>query len=79
MKGQQKLFGPWPDALPAIGEFKLKFYDKTRNHWEERHNFQTHANKYTWIEMDYEDDSDKKSAVCNQTLTNTIDSVVNFS
>uniref|UniRef100_A0A7I4FF06 Poly [ADP-ribose] polymerase n=2 Tax=Physcomitrium patens TaxID=3218 RepID=A0A7I4FF06_PHYPA len=62
VKGQQKLFGPWPDALPAIGEFKLKFYDKTRNHWEERHNFQTHANKYTWIEMDYEDDSDKKSA-----------------
>lgn len=60
VKGQQKLFGPMGDVSAAIAEFQTKFYEKTKNHWHERHQFVAYPNKYTWIEMDYEEDSDKK-------------------
>lgn len=65
MKGQQKLFGPMGDVSAAISEFQTKFYEKTKNHWHERHHFVAYPNKYTWIEMDYEEESDKKPTVRN--------------
>jgi len=65
VRGQQKLFGPLGDAQTAIAEFQSRFYDKTKNLWQERHQFVAYPNKYTWIEMDYEEDSDKKPTVRN--------------
>lgn len=66
VKGQQKLFGPWGDAQMAVDEFQVKFYEKTKNHWQNRHDFVAYPNKYTWIELDYEEDSTKKATVRNR-------------
>ena len=33
--------------------FDQKFYDKTKNHWDDRDNFVQHAGKYDLVKMDY--------------------------
>ncbi|KAJ3158236.1 Poly [ADP-ribose] polymerase 2 [Geranomyces michiganensis] len=40
----------------AITHFKAKFQDKTRNHWDDRHNFEKKPGKYYLIERDFGDD-----------------------
>jgi poly [ADP-ribose] polymerase len=38
---------------PAKKDFESKFHDKTKNKWQERHDFEPVAGKYTLIERDY--------------------------
>ncbi|XP_078168947.1 poly(ADP-ribose) polymerase isoform X2 [Carex rostrata] len=58
--GQNKLHGPFTKDR-AISEFKGKFYDKTKNYWEDRKEFIFYPKQYTWLEMDYgEDEKEKK-------------------
>lgn len=61
-RGQNKL-APMLTLDRAKADFKKKFLDKTKNHWENRANFVSHPGKYTLLEIDYnpdEDDDDKK-------------------
>ncbi|KAF3324695.1 poly [Carex littledalei] len=58
--GQNKLHGPFTKDH-AISEFEGKFYDKTKNYWEDRKEFIFYPKQYTWLEMDYgEDEKEKK-------------------
>ncbi|XP_076059725.1 protein mono-ADP-ribosyltransferase PARP3-like [Oratosquilla oratoria] len=51
-----------PTVDKAIGAFKKKFKDKTKNDWDKRDNFEAKPGKYTLIEIDedveYNDDVD---------------------
>ena len=53
MKGQNTLVPCGPDLNEAKKTFEKKFYDKTRNAWDERSNFEKVAGKYDMLEMDY--------------------------
>ncbi|XP_024525660.1 poly [ADP-ribose] polymerase 2 [Selaginella moellendorffii] len=57
-KGQNQLHN-----LPREGakrEFEKKFYQKTRNNWRDRSRFVSHPQKYTLLEMDYEEEDAAK-------------------
>lgn len=43
---------PFGDLEKAQACFKKKYLDKTKNHWDERDNFETYPNKYTQIELE---------------------------
>ncbi|KAH9305750.1 hypothetical protein KI387_010154, partial [Taxus chinensis] len=73
VRGQDKLFGPFVSQDEAISEFESKFWDKTKNSWSNRHNFDPYPRKYTWLEMDYEGDNANK-----QVEKNATNSVVEF-
>eukprot|EP00899_Mesostigma_viride_P006870 jgi/Mesvir1/16184/Mv08449-RA.1 len=45
---------PFVDLASAMETFQSKFHDKTRNHWENRDQFQKVPGKYHLLEMDYE-------------------------
>ena len=61
--GQNAMKGPFGSVDRASQEFCKKFRDKTKNAWEERHQFKPVAGKYTLIEMD-DDDDDEDEQVC---------------
>ena len=65
MKGQNTLVPCGPDLNEAKKTFEKKFYDKTRNAWDERSNFEKVAGKYDMLEMDY---SAKASCQCYHAL-----------
>lgn len=73
IRGQDKLFGPFGSRDDAISEFEMKFVDKTKNSWSDRHNFVSYPRKYTWLEMDYEGDDTK-----NQVEKNATDSLCKY-
>lgn len=73
VKGQDKIFGPYVSCEEAISEFESKFFDKTKNQWCNRHNFIPYPKKYTWLEMDYEEDNSSKQ---EQNKKKEIDSIV---
>jgi poly [ADP-ribose] polymerase len=64
VKGQDKLSGPYTSSDHAVSEFTSKFYDKTKNEWVNRSNFEAYPNKYTWLEIDFEADKDDDGKVC---------------
>ncbi|CAK9212976.1 unnamed protein product [Sphagnum troendelagicum] len=66
VKGQDKLSGPYTSDN-AVSEFTSKFYDKTKNEWVNRSNFEAYPNKYTWLEIDFEADKDDDGKVCYKT------------
>ena len=53
MKGQNNLIACGPDLADAKSVFEKKFYDKTRNDWAERNDFEKVPGKYDMLEMDY--------------------------
>lgn len=60
-KGQTSLVGPIEVRQTAISMFQAKFYEKTKNLWRNRKDFEPYPKAYTWLEMDYskiENDSD---------------------
>uniref|UniRef100_A0A7S1I875 Poly [ADP-ribose] polymerase n=1 Tax=Eutreptiella gymnastica TaxID=73025 RepID=A0A7S1I875_9EUGL len=46
----------------AKASFEKKFFDKTRNDWDDREDFVKHAGKYHLMLMDYGDDTDETTA-----------------
>ena len=55
--GQFKKLGNGSLA-PALSEFEKKYKDKTGNKWDDRDSFVAKSNKYTLIEINYEDSDD---------------------
>ncbi|XP_067330338.1 poly [ADP-ribose] polymerase 2 isoform X2 [Channa argus] len=51
--GQNSLVACGGDLLKAKDIFKKKFFDKTKNEWEHRSNFEKVAGKYDMVFMDY--------------------------
>ncbi|KAL4202726.1 hypothetical protein AMTRI_Chr02g265080 [Amborella trichopoda] len=62
VRGQDKLFGPYTSRDCAANEFQSKFVSKTKNSWSDRKNFIPYAKSYTWLEMDYSEDTRKNKA-----------------
>lgn len=60
--GQSKL-SPFAKLENAIKDFEKKFKDKTKNSWNDRSNFVSHAGKYTMIEVDGEQDAEVKVGI----------------
>lgn len=58
--GQNKLEPHGTNKAGAINSFKKKFYDKSRNQWENRAKFVPQSGKYTLIEIDYGADEEPK-------------------
>ncbi|KAL0978326.1 hypothetical protein UPYG_G00169020 [Umbra pygmaea] len=58
--GNWKLSQPSDSPDKAIKEFEKKFREKTKNSWNERLNFVSHADKYTLIEVDGDQDAEVK-------------------
>ncbi|KAL2611322.1 hypothetical protein R1flu_023014 [Riccia fluitans] len=58
-KGQQKL-DPQSSRSHAKCSFESQFYQKTNNVWQSRAKFEPVPGKYTWLEMDYEDENAKQ-------------------
>ena len=56
----KKFFHSLDDAQK---EFKKKFSDKTKNRWENRHDFKPVPKKYTLLEMDDDDEGDEEVRV----------------
>lgn len=54
--GQSSLTGCGADLLKAKDVFKKKFFDKTKNEWEHRADFEKVAGKYDMVFMDYSTD-----------------------
>lgn len=57
VKGQDKLEGPYTSQDRAIQAFEQKFFAKTKNYWSNRKEFIGHPKFYTWLEMDYSEDT----------------------
>ena len=53
------------DLNGAIKSFEKKFYDKTRNQWENRAKFTPVSGKYTLIEMDGSHEEEAPAASVN--------------
>ena len=64
--GQNAMKGPFGSVDRASQEFCKKFRDKTKNAWEDRHQFNAVPGKYTLIEMD--DDCDEDDQVCTHSV-----------
>ncbi|CAE7421430.1 Parp3, partial [Symbiodinium microadriaticum] len=60
--GQNMTSGPYDDLEDAITEFKDKFYSKTKNDWDDRHNFQAKKNQYKLIRVDHASKAARVSA-----------------
>lgn len=65
--GQNSLTACGGDLLKAKEIFKKKFFDKTKNEWEQRASFEKVAGKYDLVFMDYS----TKEKEENQTTTDT--------
>lgn len=52
-KGQHKLINCGSNLAEAKSTFEKKFYDKTHNHWSERHNFDRNPSKYDLVHTDF--------------------------
>lgn len=50
----------------AKKDFKKKFWEKTKNKWEERNQFVAHPNKYTLIEVQGEAESQEAVVKVNR-------------
>ncbi|KAL3531481.1 hypothetical protein ACH5RR_010803 [Cinchona calisaya] len=61
-KGQNQLTGPYDSKRTAIEEFQSKFHGKTKNIWQNRHEFVARPKCYSWLEMDYSK-TEQESAV----------------
>lgn len=61
--GQNNLVTCGPDLEGAKRVFTKKFTDKTKNDWEDRHNFQKVPGKYDLLIMDYNADKEEKDQV----------------
>lgn len=57
--GQVKPLGPFSSFEKALREFEKKFKDKTGHSWANRHN-DPKTGKYTYIERNYEPESDRE-------------------
>lgn len=57
-KGQSKLL-PCGGKQAVRDQFLSSFYQKTSNHWDDRHTFTSYPGKYTWLEMDYDAEEEK--------------------
>ena len=65
--GQNAMKGPFGSVDRASQEFCKKFCDKTKNAWEDRHQFNPVPGKYTLIEMDDDDEDEQVCTVpCSQ-------------
>lgn len=53
VKGQHHTHGPYTSCEVAIANFESKFYEKTKNCWENRKEFISYPKSYTWLDMDY--------------------------
>lgn len=54
----QKSFQTFDDDLNGAKEcFENKFYDKTKNYWEDRHIFEKCPGKYDLVHKDYNEES----------------------
>ncbi|KAL4186359.1 hypothetical protein AMTRI_Chr09g33510 [Amborella trichopoda] len=62
VRGQDKLFGPCTSRDCAVNEFQSKFVSKAKNNWSDRKIFTPYAKSYTWLEMDYSEDTCKNKA-----------------
>uniref|UniRef100_A0A672I8S4 Poly [ADP-ribose] polymerase n=1 Tax=Salarias fasciatus TaxID=181472 RepID=A0A672I8S4_SALFA len=51
--GQSSLTACGADLLKAKNVFKKKFFDKTKNEWDDRQNFEKEPGKYDMVFMDY--------------------------
>ncbi|KAH9487840.1 Poly [ADP-ribose] polymerase 3 [Bulinus truncatus] len=49
--GQNASKGPFNSSDDAVRDFEKKFYDKTKNRWNERKNFSPVPGKYTLLDM----------------------------
>ncbi|KAJ3108880.1 Poly [ADP-ribose] polymerase 2 [Phlyctochytrium planicorne] len=61
-KGQSKRFDQ-SSVGSAIAEFKQKFKDKTKNHWDDRENFEKIPGKYYLLERSWDDDDGEDQAM----------------
>ncbi|KAK2822747.1 hypothetical protein Q5P01_022812 [Channa striata] len=66
--GQSSLAACGGDLLKAKDIFKKKFFDKTKNEWERRSNFEKVAGKYDMVFMDYSTNDTEE----NQTTVDTV-------
>lgn len=66
------------DKRPSLDNakqvFETKFLQKTKNSWDERDNFVVHPNKYTLIDLCYDDDDDGEEEVENPINKNEVKS-----
>ncbi|KAJ0980645.1 hypothetical protein J5N97_008900 [Dioscorea zingiberensis] len=69
VKGQDKLHDFCASRDKAINEFEMKFFEKTKNRWNDRKAFIRQPKCYTWLEMDY-------SETENTTVSNSVDASV---
>ncbi|XP_026231059.1 poly [ADP-ribose] polymerase 2 isoform X2 [Anabas testudineus] len=65
--GQNSFTACGGDLLKAKDIFKKKFFDKTKNEWEQRANFEKVAGKYDMVFMDYSTNEKEE----NQTTVDT--------
>eukprot|EP00299_Pterocystis_sp_00344_P007343 c233_g1_i1.p1 GENE.c233_g1_i1~~c233_g1_i1.p1 ORF type:complete len:196 (+),score=43.41 c233_g1_i1:50-589(+) len=49
--GQNTLVGP-TSLFNAIKDFKMKFREKTKNHWDDRNQFITYPGKFSLLQLD---------------------------
>lgn len=64
-RGKCNLINCGSNLARAINEFTQKFYDKTRNNWDEREHFVKVSGKYDLLKMDYsaeENSNDEKQS-----------------
>lgn len=61
--GQNNLINCGPDLQAAKKGFTKKFSDKTKNSWEDRHNFEKVPGKYDLLIMDYNAEKEEADAV----------------
>ncbi|XP_028284052.1 poly [ADP-ribose] polymerase 2 [Parambassis ranga] len=61
--GQNSLAACSGDLLKAKDIFKKKFFDKTKNEWEQRAGFEKVAGKYDMVFMDYSTNEKEQTAV----------------
>lgn len=61
--GQNNLINCGPDLSAAKKGFTKKFSDKTKNSWEDRHNFEKVPGKYDLLIMDYNAEKEEADAV----------------
>lgn len=58
--GQSDLEGHGSNVAGAKASFKKKFMDKTKNHWDERNDFQHVQGKYDLLQRDYGEEETKE-------------------
>lgn len=75
--GQKKIV-PCDSKISAQEHFESKFFEKTKNRWENRYQFVSKPGKYTWLQLDYEgptkEDGEEESSPKAEKSTESIES-----